>query len=101
MRPSGTVLPSSCRRASVIYSGTRFFPFRRHPMSTSEPPTPGPPPDPPTTQEDLATLAYPRAGSGPAVALDSPGCRYRVLRFHARGGMGEVSVALDREVGRE
>src|SRR5262249_26342619 len=24
-----------------------------------------------------------------------------VLRFHARGGMGEVSVALDREIGRE
>jgi serine/threonine-protein kinase len=27
--------------------------------------------------------------------------RYRVLRFHARGGLGQVSVALDEELGRE
>jgi hypothetical protein len=32
---------------------------------------------------------------------NSTGLRYRVLRPHARGGIGEVFVAYDEEVGRE
>src|SRR5262249_33098537 len=31
----------------------------------------------------------------------TPGARYRVLRFHARGGLGEVFVAEDTELHRE
>jgi serine/threonine protein kinase len=31
----------------------------------------------------------------------SAGSRFRILRFHARGGLGQVSVALDQELGRE
>ncbi len=41
-----------------------------------------------------ATAAYP----GPA---GSGGTRFRILRFHARGGLGEVFVAHDAELHRE
>jgi len=50
-----------------------------------------------------ATLP-PTVADGTAPADDAPaadGVRYRVLRSHARGGLGEVFVALDTEVGRE
>jgi serine/threonine-protein kinase len=48
---------------------------------------------------NAAGLCGGRAGAGP-----SPGnaaSRYRVLRSHARGGLGEVFVAHDEELGRE
>src|SRR5438552_2786680 len=38
---------------------------------------------------------------GSAGVPTSAGGRFRVLRFHARGGLGRVSVALDEELGRE
>jgi serine/threonine-protein kinase len=37
----------------------------------------------------------------PAVEPTSANGRFRVLRFHAKGGLGRVSVALDQELGRE
>jgi serine/threonine-protein kinase len=41
-------------------------------------------------------------GDGERPADEAPlGGRYRVLRFHARGGLGEVHVAEDVELGRE
>jgi serine/threonine-protein kinase len=36
-----------------------------------------------------------------AAALPSSGSRYRILRPHAKGGLGEVSVAHDEELDRE
>ncbi len=36
-----------------------------------------------------------------STASELLGSRFRVLRFHARGGLGQVSVALDKELGRE
>src|SRR5262249_46106796 len=35
------------------------------------------------------------------VRWDAPGQRYRPVRFHAKGGLGEVFVARDEELGRE
>ncbi len=40
-----------------------------------------------------------RTAAGPAPA--APGSRFRVLRFHAKGGLGQVSVAMDDELDRE
>ena len=51
---------------------------------------------PPTTGEgDAAAGAEVRSPDGPAAG------RYRVLRFHKAGGLGEVSVAEDTELRRE
>jgi len=59
---------------------------------------------PPAEPESQATLP-PTLPDGTPPADDAPptadGVRYRVLRSHARGGLGEVFVALDTEVGRE
>lgn len=37
----------------------------------------------------------------PQLAGASPGVRFRILRLHAEGGLGRVSVARDEEVNRE
>jgi serine/threonine-protein kinase len=51
------------------------------------------PAGPPTSVEE-------RPASAPQ-ARGAAGSRYRPLRFHARGGLGEVHVARDGELGRE
>src|SRR5204862_5867866 len=48
------------------------------------------------TKEHPGTAAPPAAG-----AATSAGTRFRILRRHARGGLGEVYVALDTELNRE
>jgi serine/threonine-protein kinase len=49
------------------------------------------------------TVRAPLAGGSPgaAAAPPPPEGRYRPLRFHAKGGLGEVYVALDAELHRE
>ncbi len=57
---------------------------------------------PPLDADGAATLPPTLPdGTPPTDAPVSDGVRYRVLRSHARGGLGEVFVALDTEVGRE
>lgn len=48
-------------------------------------------------------LEEPAGGTGPGAASESFLTRtsYRVLRFHAHGGLGEVLVARDEQLGRE
>src|SRR5689334_885042 len=46
--------------------------------------------------------ARPRADAAPGLpVMLPPGARYRRERLHASGGMGEVWLAHDRELGRE
>jgi tRNA A-37 threonylcarbamoyl transferase component Bud32 len=47
-----------------------------------------------------ASVASP-ATTGPLLSAAPAGVRYRRLREHARGGLGEVFVALDEELNRE
>ncbi|MBO0700144.1 MAG: serine/threonine protein kinase, partial [Zavarzinella sp.] len=54
----------------------------------------------PDTQTTLSALD-PRAKSTGLVNGAQNGCRYRRLRHHARGGLGEVFVAEDIELHRE
>ncbi|MFO0844037.1 MAG: serine/threonine-protein kinase [Gemmataceae bacterium] len=50
----------------------------------------------------LVSPSLPGPGpTGPPVGIGQPAIRYRRLRPHARGGLGEVSVALDEELRRE
>jgi tetratricopeptide (TPR) repeat protein/tRNA A-37 threonylcarbamoyl transferase component Bud32 len=49
------------------------------------------------TEEDPGTTQ----SLGPEPPPPSPGRRYRILRPHARGGLGEVFVARDEELHRE
>src|SRR5262245_36628574 len=87
---------------------SRIDPSIRGPMSTPEPDPTLMPPSAPSTGT-LLTTGHDEPATRPDTAVPPPsapaqmeaGGRYEVLRFHARGGMGEVSVALDREVGRE
>lgn len=51
--------------------------------------------------QDLAQETIHSDTANPATDSKSGKSRFKVLRFHARGGLGEVSVALDTELGRE
>jgi Flp pilus assembly protein TadD/tRNA A-37 threonylcarbamoyl transferase component Bud32 len=55
---------------------------------------------PAPTQPEEATVDRPSSDAASA-ALAGGACRYRVLRPHARGGLGEVFVAEDTELHRE
>ena len=52
--------------------------------------------------DDSQTVEAPAAGEAPAAppAGSGAGPRYRALRFHAQGGLGEVHVAEDSELHR-
>jgi serine/threonine-protein kinase len=54
------------------------------------------PPDATPSPESAQAESIP-----PAAEALAAGLRYRVLRFHARGGLGEVHVARDEELHRE
>jgi len=49
----------------------------------------------------VATIDPYATRTGAAPAPGAPGSRFRVLRFHAKGGLGQVSVAMDDELDRE
>jgi serine/threonine-protein kinase len=58
----------------------------------------------PDLDASLAATASTQLATGHATTAEVPveeGLRYQVLRPHARGGLGIVSVARDRELGRE
>ena len=48
-----------------------------------------------------STIAFEGSGGQSGWALDSRASRFRPLRLHARGGLGEVYVAVDGELNRE
>ena len=58
-------------------------------------------PGPPDAADPYATSAETEEDQAPAQPTRSSGPRFRVLRPHARGGLGEVHVAQDEELDRE
>lgn len=56
-------------------------------------------------ENSIQTVSTRRIGEStsplPASSIPSPKGRYHVLRPHARGGLGKVSIALDQELNRE
>jgi tetratricopeptide (TPR) repeat protein len=56
---------------------------------------------PPTVEGRDAPPPIPGQAAGPARLAPSSRNRYAPLRFHARGGLGEVHVARDRELDRD
>jgi len=54
-----------------------------------------------TLSETLVKGAPEKRPQGGAVGAASEGGRFHVLRFHARGGLGQVWVARDEELNRE
>src|SRR5205807_10094760 len=60
-------------------------------------------PDPHASTTPARTLSvdpHTRMGS-PAARPSNTALRYRIIRTHARGGLGQVFVAHDQELGRE
>ncbi|MBI3860433.1 MAG: protein kinase [Planctomycetia bacterium] len=55
----------------------------------------------PFNQQDQSTLLVPGGGSASLVASDRALNRFRILRPHAKGGLGQVSLALDQDLNRE
>jgi serine/threonine-protein kinase len=53
-----------------------------------------------TPTRDFSTADAPTRPQADAVPRPYGQSRYRVVRFHAEGGLGEVHVALDTELGR-
>ena len=52
-------------------------------------------------KDDQATSHDRGDGDAANLTTRSPGVRFRVLRPHARGGLGQIYVARDNELGRE
>src|SRR5260370_10933532 len=48
-----------------------------------------------------SSTGLPGMSSGPSGEVSSSGTRFRIIRPHARGGLGEVHVARDSELDRE
>jgi eukaryotic-like serine/threonine-protein kinase len=51
--------------------------------------------------DDSPPTRYTSAGETTAGEMATAGGRFRTIRFHAKGGLGQVSVAVDQELGRE
>src|SRR5262245_9965791 len=55
----------------------------------------------PTKPHCAVTTPAPAAHTERGAEVSAEGPRYRTLRFHAKGGLGEVFVAQDDELHRE
>ncbi len=99
--PSGSLPPSQPgTEAAEVHT---FVPSQV-PLSTGEQPTLIPDPDYSTLRSDLAGTGPTLPDSetlDPSVSRFPSLLRFRVLREHAKGGLGKVSVAEDLELRRE